>query len=117
MSPARESSTDLALLKLEHTKALDKMEQERADRELDERLKLARRGQYLGFASLVLILGTVVLLAMTGHDVVAGCVAVPGVMAIVGVFVTGQMRMPASLLPGRGKKPAAVQTAPESATN
>ncbi|MEV6033661.1 hypothetical protein AB0L65_21070 [Nonomuraea sp. NPDC052116] len=117
MSPVREPSTDLALLKLRHNKALDKLEQDRADRELLERLKLARRGQWLGFASLMLILGTVVLLAMTGHDLVAAAVAVPGVIAIVGVFVTGQMKMPASLLPGRVNKSAAAQPATESATN
>jgi hypothetical protein len=68
--------------------------QARADRELEHRVNLARRGQLMGLSALVLILGTVILLSLTGHDWVAGAVALPGVFSIIAVFVTGKYDPP-----------------------
>jgi hypothetical protein len=68
----------------------DQAIQSRADRELEHRASLAKRGQGFGLASLFLILATVITLALTTHDWVAGCVGVPGVFSIIGIFVTGK---------------------------
>jgi hypothetical protein len=62
------------------------------EKELAYRAALAQRGQVYAFASLSLILATVVTLGLTGHDWLAGAIAGTYLVSIVGLFVTGNYR-------------------------
>jgi hypothetical protein len=54
------------------------------------RRDLAARGQAYGFAALVLILVTVVILAVIRQPWLAGLVVTTGLVGVVGIFVTGR---------------------------
>jgi hypothetical protein len=54
------------------------------------RRDLAARGQALGFAALVLILVTVVVLAVIRQPGLAGLIVTTGLIGVVGIFVTGR---------------------------
>lgn len=84
------------LLEAQRVALREQAVQSRADKELEHRVTLAKRGQNFGLAALALILSTVITLALTHHDWVAGCVGVPGVFSIIGVFVTGKYQTSAS---------------------
>lgn len=58
--------------------------------EITERAALARRGQSFGFAALVLILATVIILGMNGHDWLAGGIGGSYLFSVVGLFITGR---------------------------
>jgi hypothetical protein len=53
---------------------------------------LAARGQVFGFAALVLILVTIVVLANMDQPVLAGIVTTTGLVGVVGIFVTGRLQ-------------------------
>ena len=94
-----------------HAAEMDRREQDRADRELAERVRLARRGQNLAFASLVLILAAVCGLGLAGHDWLAGAIGGTYMVSIVGLFLTGrgdsEAGAPARLLASGGQPTAA----------
>lgn len=72
-----------------------------------ERVAIMKRGQALGFAALVLMLATIVVLAAIGQPWVAGTVATAGLALIVATFVTGRY-LPAPAHGPEGAFPRAI---------
>jgi uncharacterized membrane protein len=103
----RDSATELNTELLRHNMRMDEREQARADRELEQRMILARRGQDRGLASLVLILVAVVWLALTGHEWVSGAVGGSYLVSVIGLFVTGSYKIGVNRTPERLPTPRA----------
>ncbi|MDA0563906.1 hypothetical protein LG943_06130 [Streptomonospora sp. S1-112] len=97
---------ELERLRFDHQVAMDMREQDRADRELELRARIAGRGQVFGLVSLFAILGTAITLGLLGQEWAAAGVGLPGVAMIVGVFVSGRLRSPEPL---PGADPAGTQ--------
>lgn len=60
------------------------------NREFESKSKQVSRGQWLGFSVLIVVLAVAVLFAMLGFQAIAAIVAGFDVVALVGLFVTGQ---------------------------